>query len=165
MGLHVQRKLGKNENFHRLENAQFTCETIMKAIADLAQGVWLWVFLVTRDLVHAVNRDEGVEMLWKIVNLFPADLEAYFERMLRAVKPQYLEEMSQIFLIMVDQLRPHPLYVFSLLERERDNPTYAINAPIRPLLDEDDELEHEYPKWKSLIHNRCSDLLVVNDEQ
>jgi len=163
MGRHVQRDLGKNENFQRLEGADFTCESIMKVIADLAQGVWLWVFLITRDLVHAVNRDEGVEMLWKIVNLFPADLEAYFERMLRAVKPQYLEEMSQIFLITVDKLQPLPLYAFWLLESERKNPAYAIDAPIRPIGDKD--LRSEYPKRKSLIQNRCSDLLVVSDEE
>ena len=163
MGRHVQRNLGENENFQRLEDADFTCESIMKVIADLAQGVWLWVFLITRDLVHAVNRDEGVEMLWKIVNLFPADLESYFERMLRAIKPQYLEEMSQIFLIMVDTQQPLPLYVFSLLEGERNNPAYAIDAPIRVLGNED--LRSEYPKWKSLIQNRCSDLLVVSDEE
>lgn len=163
MRRHVQRKLGKNENFQRLEDADFTCESIMTVIADLAQGVWLWVFLITRDLVHAVNRDEGVEMLWKIVNLFPADLEAYFERMLKAVKPQYLEEMSQIFLITVDELQPLPLYAFWLLESERKNSAHAINVPIRPLRDCD--LKDEYPKWRSLIQNRCSDLLVVNDQE
>jgi hypothetical protein len=163
MGRYVQRELAENENFKRLEDADFTCASIMKEIAELAQGVWLWVFLITRDLVLAVNRDEGVAMLWKIVNLFPADLEAYFERILKAVKPQYLEEMSQIFLITVDELQPLPLYAFSLLESERNDPAYAINAPIRPL--RDDDLKSEYPKWKSLIQNRCSDLLVVNDEK
>jgi hypothetical protein len=163
MGRHVRRGLAENENFRRLEDANFSCETIMKAIADLAQGVWLWVFLITRDLVHAVNRDEGVATLWKIVNQFPADLEAYFERILKAVKPQYLQEMSQIFLITVDELQPLPLYAFSLLESERKDPAYAIMAPIRTLRDND--LHGMYPKWKSLIQNRCSDLLVVNDEK
>ncbi|KAI4694175.1 uncharacterized protein J4E84_002757 [Alternaria hordeiaustralica] len=163
MGHHVKRLLGENENFQRLANADTTCVSIMKVIADLAQGVWLWVFLITRDLVHAVDRDEGVDMLWNIVNLFPADLEAYFERMVKAVKPQYLEEMSQIFLITVDELQPLPLYAFSLLEHQRKNPDYAINFPIRPI--RKDDLKSEYPKWKSLIRNRCSDLLVVNDEE
>jgi len=163
MARHVQHQLADNENFQRLEDGDFSCGTMMKVIANLAQGVWLWVFLITRDLVHAVNRDEGVAMLWKIVNLFPADLEAYFERILRAVKPQYLEEMSQIFLITVDELQPLPLYAFSLLEGERKSPTYAIKAPIRSLRDED--LESEYPKWKSLIQNRCSDLLVVSNDE
>ncbi|KAI4916207.1 hypothetical protein J4E85_010295 [Alternaria conjuncta] len=163
MGRHVQRLLGENENFQRLANADTTCVSIMKVIANLAHGVWLWVFLITRDLVHAVDRYEGVDTLWNIVNLFPADLEAYFERMVKAVKPQYLEEMSQIFLITVDELQPLPLYAFSLLEYQRKNPAYATSLPIRPIREED--LKSEYPKWKSLIRNRCSDLLVVNDEE
>jgi len=163
MGRHIQHKLGKNENFQRLEAADSNSKSIMMVLTDRAQGVWLWVFLITRDLVHAVNRDEGVEMLWKIVNLFPADLKAYFERMLKAVKPPYLEEMSRILLIAVDQFQPLPLYAFSLLESVRKNPAYATNLPIRPI--RDDDLRTEYPKWKSLIRNRCSDLLVVNDEE
>lgn len=163
MGRHVKRELAENKNFQRLEDADFTRETMMRAIADLAKGVWLWVFLVTRDIVHAVNRDEDVETLWKIVNLFPADLEAYFERMLNAVQPQYLEEMSQIFLITVDQLQPLPLFAFSLLASERKNPAYATNLNMRSF--REDKLEEMYPKWKSLIHNRCNDLLVVNDEE
>ena len=163
IGRHVRLELAENENFQRLEDANFTCETLTNSVSDLAQGVWLWVFFVTRELVQAVNRDEGVEMLWKIVSLFPSDLKKYFERILKAVKPQYLEEMSQIFLITVDELEPLPLYAFSLLESERKDPAYAINFPIRPLRDKD--LESKYPKWKSLIQNRCSDLLVVDDEE
>jgi len=66
-------------------------------------------------------------------------------------------------LITVDELQPLPLYAFSLLEGELKSFTYAIKAPIRSLRDED--LESEYPKWKSLIQNRCSDLLVVSNDE
>ncbi|KAI4621947.1 hypothetical protein J4E80_004322 [Alternaria sp. BMP 0032] len=163
IGRHVQRELAENEKFRRLENSNFACETLTKAISDRAQGVWLWVYLVTRDLVRAVNRNEGVDMLWKIMTQFPADLEKYFSHILKAVESQYLEEMSQIFLITVDELQPLPLYAFSLLlESECKNPAYAINLPIRPLRDSD--LKSEYPTWKERIENRCSDLLIVDDE-
>ncbi|KAI4666946.1 uncharacterized protein J4E88_010367 [Alternaria novae-zelandiae] len=163
MGRHVQRELAENDNFQDLEDADSTSASIMKVIAERAQGVWLWVFLITRDLVYAVNRHEGVDMLWNIVNLFPADLEEYFEVILKRVKPEYLEQMSQIFLITVDELQPLPLYAFSLLESERKNAAYAIDAPIRPLRDRD--VESQYPELKWRIQNRCSDLLVVNDEE
>jgi hypothetical protein len=162
MRRHVRLQLHENENFRRLEETESTCEEIMELIADLAKGVWLWVFLVTRDLKIAVNRDEGVDMLRKIVHQFPTDLEDYFERIVKSVRPQYLEEMSQIFLITVDELQPLPLYAFSLLERERQDDHYAIRAPIKEIYD--GQLYEKYPVWKSHIQNRCSDLLVVDSD-
>ncbi|KAF1829437.1 hypothetical protein BDW02DRAFT_165100 [Decorospora gaudefroyi] len=163
MRQHVHQRLLRNEKFQRLASQDPRCETLDTVIADLAQGVWLWVFLVTRELVQAVNRNEGFNMLWKTVHQFPSDLEAYFERIIKAVRPQYLEEMSQIFLVTVDELQPLPLFAFSQLERERSNPDYAVEAPIQPVRDSD--LSEQYPTMKSLIQNRCSDLLVVGTDQ
>jgi hypothetical protein len=162
MKRHVRRELHGNENFQRLEKIDPSCGQIMTLIADLAQGVWLWVYLVTRDLKLAVNRDEGVPMLRKIIHQFPSDLEAYFERIIKTVRPQYLDEMSQIFLITVDELQPLPLYAFSLLEEERNDSEFAVRRPIEPLYEE--TLHEKYPIWKSLIQNRCSDLLVVDSD-
>ncbi|OAL47401.1 hypothetical protein IQ07DRAFT_633775 [Pyrenochaeta sp. DS3sAY3a] len=162
MRRHVRCQLRENPNFQKLEQTDPSSGEIISLIADLAHGVWLWVFLVTRDLKMAVNRDEGVETLRRIVHMFPPDLESYFERMIKSVRPQYVEEMSQIFLIMGDELNPLPLYAFSLLEEDRKDPQYAIKAPIKPILEE--TLHESYSIWKSWIQNRCSDLLVVDTE-
>ena len=158
---HVQEELNENENFRRLRSTELRSEEILELIAELAQGVWLWVFLVTRDLKLAVNRDEGIDMMRRIILQFPTDLEEYFERIINSIRPQYLEEMSRIFLITVDELQPLPLYAFSLLEQERQDPDYAIKAPIKEI--NDGHVQAKYPAWTSHIRNRCSDLLVVDD--
>ncbi|KAF7444225.1 hypothetical protein A1F94_005066 [Pyrenophora tritici-repentis] len=160
---HVHLQLQENENFRRLESTEPDCWKITSLIADLARGVWLWVFLVTRNLKRAVNRYEGVDMLRKIVLQFPTDLEEFFKRMVNSIQPQYLEEMAQIFLIAVDQHHPLSLYAYSLLELERQNPDYTIKAPIKEL--DDDYLNTKYPAWTSHIQNRCNDLLVVTIQE
>ncbi|CAE7208490.1 hypothetical protein PTNB73_07634 [Pyrenophora teres f. teres] len=159
---HAQKELNENENFRRLQCTGPEREDILRLIAELAQGVWLWVFLVTRDLSIAINRYEGVDMLRKIILQFPTDLEEYFKRMINSIRPQYLEDMSQIFLIAVDELQPLPLYAFSLLEKERQDPDYAIKTPIKLIADE--LIWENYPAWTSHIRNRCSDLLVIDEE-
>ncbi|CAG5152839.1 uncharacterized protein ALTATR162_LOCUS2933 [Alternaria atra] len=163
MRRHVRLRLSENANFRCLETTEFACKDLMERIAELAHGVWLWVFLITRDLEQAVNRDEDVAMLWKIVDQLPPDLKAYFQRIIQSVRPQYLEEMSQIFLITVDELQPLPLYAFSLLEQQRLDNSFAVKTPVQPLFEE--HLLDQYPRWKSLIQNRCSDLLVVSEER
>jgi hypothetical protein len=163
MQLYVQRGLRKSEKFLLLERNTPECGKIVQTIVDLAQGVWLWVFLVSRDVIHAVNRDEGFATLRKIVHQFPADLEAYFERMIRAVRPEYREEMSRIFLITVDELQPLPLFAFSHLENLSTDADFAVNFPLRPVADED--IDHHYPEWTSWINNRCSDLLIIDEDE
>ncbi|CAA9965144.1 hypothetical protein PTMSG1_08503 [Pyrenophora teres f. maculata] len=83
--------------------------------------------------------------------------------MINSIRPQYLEDMSQIFLIAVDEVQPLPLYAFSLLEKERQDPDYAIKTPIKLIADE--LIWENYPAWTSHIRNRCSDLLVIDEER
>jgi hypothetical protein len=163
MRLYVQRELRKSEKFLLMERDTPKCGDIVQTIVDLAQGVWLWVYLVSRDVKHAVNRDEPLAILEGIVRKFPADLQAYFERMVRDVRSEYHEEMSRIFLITVDELQPLPLFAFSHLGNLSTDAEFAVNFPLQPATDEN--IEHHYPKWTSWIHNRCGDLLVIDEAE
>lgn len=162
MRKYVRQRLDENSKFRDLKASDPACEEIETSISTRAQGVWLWVFLVSRDLMHAVNRNEGLAMLQKIVRQFPSDLKTYFERIVHGIKPEYREEMARIFLITIDQVQPLPLFAFSLLERENTDTDYAVKAPIRPITDKILSVTHQ--TWKSRIQNRCGDLLVVEDE-
>lgn len=162
MRKYVRQQLDENSKFGDLKASDPACEEIETLISTRAQGVWLWVFLVSRDLVHAVNRNKGLTMLQKIVHQFPSDLETYFRRIIQGIKPEYREEMAQIFLITLDQVHPLPLFAFLLIGRENTDADYAVKAPIRPIADETLLVKHQ--TWKSRIQNRCGDLLVVEDE-
>ncbi len=162
MKKYVRERLYENQKFRDLKASDPACEEIVTFISNEAHGVWLWVFLVSRDLVHAVNRNEGLAMLQRILKQFPKDLESYFERIIQRIKPEYREEMAQIFMITLDQVQPLPLFAFSLLDRERDDSGYALKAPIRPI--SENEVSATYQTWKSRVQNRCGDLLVVESE-
>lgn len=157
---HVRQRLRPNEKFMALENPDVLLKEIVTIIADHAQGVWLWVYLITRDIVNAVNHDESSKKLKQIIEEFPKDLEGYFEAVIEKIQPPYKREMAQIFLITLEEVQPLPLYAFSLLEKEEQDQDYAIKAPMSPISDTE-LLEIETP-WKSRILNRCGDLLLVS---
>ncbi|KAK8061161.1 hypothetical protein PG997_015382 [Apiospora hydei] len=159
METHVRHTLGQNEKFQLLGNSDALLKEMIAAISKHAQGVWLWVFLVTRDLVKAVNHDESSKKLQEIIETFPKDLESYFENVINRIEPHYRQEMAKIFLITLEEVQPLPLYAFSLLERERRNPHYAIKAPMAAITES--ELSSIETPWKSRIINRCGDLLTV----
>lgn len=161
MRLYVSRRLEANAKFKELQARQAACGELVSQTADIAKGVWLWVFLVTHDLVQAVNRKEEVRTLRRIVDQFPKELEKYFSFIIESVKPPFREEMAQIFLITIDEVQPLPLYAFSLLEHWRDDPDYAISADISSL--EMDHVRLHDGIRKDQLQNRCKDLLIVED--
>lgn len=158
MANHVRINLLAEAKFKRLHSSDPTgCEKIVNDIAEHARGVWLWVALVTKDLVHAVKTGEHVQKLQEITNNFPRGLDKYFERMINDINPSYQVEMAKMFLLAIFELQPLPLFAFSLLDREKSDPDYAVKAPCQPVEDRKDE------DLRSRVQNRCGDLMVVED--
>lgn len=157
---HVRQRLRQNRKFKSLANSETLFREIVAKITEHAQGVWLWVYLVVRDLVKAVNREESVSTLKRIIEEFPPDLEGYFDQVIKRIDPLFRRDMVRIFLITLEEVQPLPLFAFSLLESEDLNHRYAIEAKESPL--SESELEAVETPWKSRIINRCGDLLLVN---
>lgn len=161
---HARNELGRSEKFQTLARSRPECSKIITDISAWASGVWLWVSLVTSEIRKEADKGEDFDTLRRIVDEFPSDLDRYFKRMLEKIHPRHKEQMAQIFLITVEELQPLPLFSFALLEKERTRPhfeRYAIEAKVKPF--QTSELEEQYPDLRSRIHNRCGDLLVVDD--
>lgn len=210
MQTYVERRLWDDPDFQELRLNDDSCDKILLEIAERAQGVWLWTFLVTHDLKRAVARKEGAQTLRMILDSFPQRLEDYFEHIISRVEPHYQKDMVRIFMMVAEAAQPLPLFVFRFLEDEDKDPTYAINATperrgpfhafatqgwsraieaVRANLDHrgDEALQKKSPKayvaeekprfieftkfvaemdiWKTRIHNRCSDLLRVTEDE
>ncbi|KAI0455070.1 hypothetical protein F5B21DRAFT_212695 [Xylaria acuta] len=165
MKRYIDTHLQDSINWRNLATSDLTrhcCQDILNEISVRAGGVWLWVSLVTADIVKEADKNEEVATLRKIVDEFPDDLHEYFKRIITRIPKLHREEMAQTFLVTVEELQPLPLYAFTLLEKERGNSHYTIDAPIRPISEA--ELMPKYSAMKDRIRNRCSDLLIVDDD-
>lgn len=160
MRKYVHNMLTENANFARLAKQDLRCNDLVPQIAEKAQGVWLWVFLVVRDLLRDVKGEEEYTFLQHRLDSFPVELEEYFANILSRIDRIYLEETARIFLIAVEAVRPLPVLAFKYLTMEQDDSEYAVKAAIRPI--ELEEAEHIYRKWRKLLNSRCRDLLEVN---
>ncbi|CAG9976002.1 unnamed protein product [Clonostachys byssicola] len=158
---YVQTKLRENSEFRALEKIDPDCTMVMDKIAEEANGVWLWVDLVTRDIIRAANRSEGPRKFNEIVAGFPRKLEEYFALIISRVDPVYRKEMARAFLVTIYEVQPLPLYAFYLLNKEEENAGYAIQEQVSSL--SESEVRKIGQTWKARIHNRCSDLLIVDE--
>ncbi|KAJ4012547.1 hypothetical protein NW752_008246 [Fusarium irregulare] len=151
--LHLQNPEA-NANFHN---------RLCDEIADRANGVWLWVRLVLRDLMLALKRKENQRKLQSILNDLPKDLNEYFERIILRVNPLYQMEMARTLLLTVFEVQPLPLYAFYLLDEEIGDEDYAIKAAIAEIPPQ--KVAKVDEEWQVKIHERGRDLLVVNQCQ
>lgn len=152
MKLFVRDTIAVNSNLQRLASRDPSYEKIIIEIAARARGVWLWVFLVSRDLKRALDSEEEYTTLENILNGFPPDLSTYFEVILQRVGPVYRKEMARIFLLTMGAVSPLPLYAFDFFGTKWYSP---VDDATRS------QAVATYRKWKRRLHNRCGDLLTV----
>lgn len=162
MRRHVDLNLQRITKWKRIEKLHLTsCRDIVNTVSARANGVWLWVFLVTNDMVKEVNKNEEIDTLREIVARFPDDLHGYFEAMIMRIPKLHRPDKARIFLVAVEEVQPLPLYAFALLEKEKQDVDHVLKARIQRI--HEVEIEQEYPALRDRIRNRCSDLLVVDD--
>ncbi|KAI0858200.1 hypothetical protein F4860DRAFT_322450 [Xylaria cubensis] len=105
-------------------------EHLINNIAMRAEGVFLWVFLVTKQLREGLTNHENIDYLNKLLNEMPSDLGQFFMHILNSVSPIYHKEMARALRIADSAGQPlhFPLYHFA--EIELTNPNYALQEPV-----------------------------------
>lgn len=133
MKTYVKRRLVDDPDFQQLRLRDNSCDDIIPEIAERAQGVWLWTYLVTHDLKRAVTRCEGVQILRTILDSFPRSLEDYSEHIISRVERHYQKDMVRIFMMVVEAAQPLPLFLFRFLSDQDKDSNYAINTAPKSL--------------------------------
>ncbi|KAK8098842.1 uncharacterized protein PG998_012083 [Apiospora kogelbergensis] len=161
-------ELLSNNSFQRTMEMDPRCNYIITQISDQARGVFLWVFLVIRNLLRDITSQEPFDHLQRRVNELPRTLEDYFQRIFDRIDAIYRQQTARLFLVALHLEErnedPLPLMAYTCLEVEVQHPTYAAR---QRLLARD-------PKWleclpenvaeyqrtaMTRLDDRCKDLL------
>jgi hypothetical protein len=136
-------------------------KALAEEISNRAQGVFLWVFLVTRLLREGLTNDDSFQDLMKRLETFPSDLEMFIKQILESVDPFYHPKTARMLKITVAAKEPLPTIVYAFHEREYDDEDYALNEPIQPF--EPAELDSLVAPVPRRLRGRCKGLLEIND--
>lgn len=137
MEKYVHGMLTEDAKFQRLAIRDPRCNFLVPEIANRAQGVWLWVFLVVRDLVRDISTHESYSTLQRRLDKLPETLELYFKRIMSQIDPLHRAEAAQIFLMVTASIYQMPLFAIHFLEYEREDPCYAEDDNLNILSDLD----------------------------
>jgi hypothetical protein len=160
MRKYVHTMLIQNQAFSEMSKYDPRCETLVPQIARKAQGVWLWVYLVVRDLLRDLKGEEEYPLLQRRLDSFPDELERYFENIIDRIDRIHREETARIFLVAVTAVQPFPLFSLSYLSMEATDKDYAIRMELRGLSIQ--EAFQTKRRWRKLLNSRCRDLLEVD---
>ncbi|KFA55361.1 hypothetical protein S40293_05685 [Stachybotrys chartarum IBT 40293] len=95
---YVDDNLRANLHFAELENTMpEQARYLRNEITSRADGVFLWVYLVTRNLLRGFTNADDIPTLIRRLEKFPRDLEGYFMSMLDSIESVYHAETSAVF--------------------------------------------------------------------
>ncbi|KAI0465992.1 hypothetical protein F4859DRAFT_498970 [Xylaria cf. heliscus] len=160
---YVDSELRGHPNWDSLIIGGVEVPNLVNEVTNRAEGVFLWVFLVTRMLREGLMNDDSLTELRMRLDSVPTDLEKFFKHILGSVEPFYHEKQSgtlQVASAANGPLHAH-LYSFHDLEYTYDN--YAINHDRRLL--SRSELSQFHTPFARRLNGRCKGLLEIRKQR
>ncbi|KAI0472308.1 hypothetical protein F4859DRAFT_504944 [Xylaria cf. heliscus] len=103
---------------------------LIEKVAERAEGVFLWAFLVTRSLREGLSNDDTIADMWRRLESLPKDLQRLFRHMLDSVDTIYHSKMAGTLQVAIHAFEPMAAYIYWHLEKEFEEQDYAIQCPI-----------------------------------
>ncbi|KAH6976412.1 hypothetical protein BKA56DRAFT_618326 [Ilyonectria sp. MPI-CAGE-AT-0026] len=103
---------------------------LVETITNRAHGVFLWVFLVTRELRLGLTNHDTATDLQQRLDSVPEDLEEFFKLILESVESFYHIKMAHTLQVAVSANEPLSVELYVFLEKVFEKEEFAINEPI-----------------------------------
>ena len=126
--LYVEDTLGENKKFQQLRKDDPHCPDFVWNIVTEADGVFLWIFLVTRSLLDGLTNSDRIKDLQQRLNETPKDLQDYFRKILFSLENRYRTQTARIFTIAVTAAYTLPLMAYWVIDQEDTN--YLHQVPV-----------------------------------
>lgn len=156
----AQHELSTHPKWGSLTNERGERDGMVIEIVQRAQGVFLWVVLVVRQLREGLTNCDTSKDLWKRLDRIPDGLTMFFRLMIESVEDFYLQKMAESLLIAAAGQGPLHSAIYMLHDRGDANPNYAIEEPLIPWTDE--QLANEVRLCPMRLNSRCKGLLEVD---
>lgn len=156
----AHEELSKHPRWGGLTNEHGMRDRLVIEIVQRAQGVFLWVFLVVRQLQEGLTNHDTSRDLWKRLERIPDGLTMFFRLIIESVEPFYLQKMAETLLIAATGHGPLHSAIYMFHDRCDANPNYAIEEPLVPWTDE--QLGDEVRPCSMRLNSRCKGLLEVD---
>ncbi|KAE9569295.1 hypothetical protein CGMCC3_g14616 [Colletotrichum fructicola] len=115
---YIEDHLGQHDAFAKLHSKdESSTKAFMETIAEKAEGVLFWVFLVIKSILRGLDNLDDIGTLRRRLDELPSDLNAFFERMMDSIENVYKQEAHTAFLLLLCAKAPLPVDVLLALDQ------------------------------------------------
>ncbi|KAK4187626.1 hypothetical protein QBC35DRAFT_474302 [Podospora australis] len=175
----ITRELTETPRFQAIAARDPRFLRVIDTLCEMAQGVWLWAFLVARGLKREIAAEESYEHWQRRIEHIPPTLEGFFYQQLERLDPIYKEQTARILLVMLAKQNPLDTEEYLCIEKEAYDINYLDKLPwtdsdpwsrdpgaeedIRKRRDENiNSLKLSKTKAMQHLEMRCKDLIVIS---
>src|SRR6201999_3569239 len=152
-------KLRENRRMRQLlelDASQKFANLLIQNIVQKSDGVFIWVRLVTEDIVEGLTDGDTLDELQQRLDNIPTELEELYRRIIKNVKKQYIDEAYLLFKIVCVFNDPIPLLQLYLAIQ---GPEMAIRKPIECLSRQ--ERSQICDEMSRRLRSRCGCILEI----
>jgi hypothetical protein len=144
-----------NKTQFRLADQNF----IINEITSKAQGVFLWVYLVTNSLRDGLQNGDTMHDVRSRILSLPSKLEDFFRHMIDTVDKVYSVKTAHTLRLATHASESLYFLFYSMMENEYEDPDYALNIGTAGISEA--QCEALWDQCKRQINARCGGLLEV----
>ncbi|KAH8723590.1 hypothetical protein GQ44DRAFT_620065, partial [Phaeosphaeriaceae sp. PMI808] len=159
----VKCSLEEHPRWKELKAEVENSEWLINEITERAAGVFLWVFLTTRQLRNGLSEYDSFSDMRRRLENIPTDLENFFKQILESVEPFYHEKMATTLQLALAARQPLRAVIYNLHDEEYEDEEYALKAPLQPLEESTAALMHTQTTRR--LSGRCRGLLEVHNHK
>ncbi|KAF7506806.1 hypothetical protein GJ744_011418 [Endocarpon pusillum] len=167
MAAYVEGVLAYDHRFLALTREEPEAWLLVSEIISRAEGVFLWVHLVTKSLLRGLTEHDDTLLLRNRLNEFPTDLETYFQHILDTTDTVYKACTARTILLAIythKDMLPYavelPVIALSYLPSEIEDPDFALKAPLNQI--SLDERRRHQKKAELRVNAWCRDILETH---
>ncbi|KAI1149567.1 hypothetical protein F4825DRAFT_48100 [Nemania diffusa] len=160
MAKYIRGTLELDARFVQLKAREPAADGLAREVSSKANGVFLWVFLVVRELLHGLNELDDLGTLQRRLRALPVDLELYFQHMLDQLDRFYQEKTAMALLVAVAARSAPPADVVYGIENGTAWAQLARMAEIQAI--DHPQRENLRVRVEYLLNKWCRDLLGIS---
>jgi hypothetical protein len=160
-----QTQLESHPRWCKVQNLGSTASDIIQTITKRAHGVFLWVYLVVKDLKEGLTNHDHLPLLLSRLDDVPDGLEDFFLGMLDSVENKYRDSMARWLKMALAARSPLPMAVYGIsdimvLPASRTK-SHRISGEVKPWSTE--EWEDLFLSMTRQLNARCKGLLEIRN--
>lgn len=161
---YVSGKLQEHDQYDKLAQTDDSYTKLVETVTQKAQGVFLWVFLVVRDLLEGLTYNDTIRTMHLRLSQFPEDLGSYFQHMIDSIPKFYRRETAQTFRIALAKEEPSLLITYAYFDDITDNPMLSLEVSQKCAptpLDMAAIIQGKHDTTRRRLDGRCKGLIEV----